>query len=94
MPKNLAKFNTNWYAGSTSTTFKCSLCQTNDLECQWKQNSKFTVSTSSSSSTSSPLLVLDINNNKNKALSFEDEILKAEILWALNVSQKGFSYCN
>ena len=48
MPKNLTKFNTSWLSrvdanndpvdvwlkkGSISTTFKCSLCQTNDLTC-------------------------------------------------------------
>jgi hypothetical protein len=48
MPKNLTKFNTNWFSrvdsnndpvkiwlksGSSSSTFKCSLCQTHDLDC-------------------------------------------------------------
>jgi len=140
MPKNLTKFNINWLSrvgvnndpvkiwlksGSTSSTFKCSLCQTNELDCgnqgwkaveqhmnndkhkqmlrQWKTNIKFTISTSSSSesvvpssSTSSSIVVLETNSNKNKPLSLEDQVIKAEILWSLNVAQKGFSYssCN
>jgi len=127
MPKNLTKFNPNWFSrvdpnndsvkiwlksGSTSTTFKCSLCQTTDLNCgnqgwkaveqhmnnskhqhllnQWKTNTKFTVSNQSTSSSS--IAILDINNNKNKDLSLEDQTIKAEIIWTLNVAQKGFSY--
>ncbi|CAF0764829.1 unnamed protein product [Adineta ricciae] len=141
MPKNLTKFNTSWFSrvdsdnnpvqiwlksGSTETTFRCSLCQTNDLNCgnqgwkaieqhmsnykhknilnQWKQNTKFTVlsslspssrpaNASNSSSMSVPVLE---KNHKDKLLSSEDQITKAEVLWSLNVAQKGFSYssCN
>jgi hypothetical protein len=141
MPKNITKFNLNWLSrvdanndpvkiwlktGSTSSTFKCSLCQTNELNCgnqgwkaveqhmsndkhkqilrQWKENVKFTVSSSSSSSESvvssssacSTIAVLETNNNKHKPLSLEDQVLKSEILWSLNIAQKGFSYnsCN
>ena len=112
--------------GSTSSTFKCSLCQTNELNCgnqgwkaiqqhmnnikhkqilrQWKENIKFTVSSSASSSesvatsssTCSTIAVLATNNNKQKPLSLEDQVTKSEILWSLNVAEKGFSYnsCN
>jgi hypothetical protein len=126
MPKNLTKFSTSWLSrvdanndpvnvwlkkGSISTTFKCSLCQTNDLTCgnqgwkaveqhmnnskhqhllnQWKTNTKFKI-TNQSASTSS-IATLDINN-KSKDLSLEDQTIKAEILWSLNIAQKGFSY--
>lgn len=136
MPKNLTQFNTSWLSrvdanndpvkiwlkmGSTSTTFKCSLCQTSDLSCgnqgwkaveqhmnihkhkqilsQWKNNMKFTVSTQSSSSSTNPstststsIPILERSNNKDKTLSLEDQITKAEILWSLNVAAKGFSY--
>jgi hypothetical protein len=138
MPKNQTKFNTSWLCqtdvnndsvkiwlkhGSTSTTFKCSLCKTTNLDCgnqgwkaieqhmnnnkhkkildQWKKNLKFTVSTqpSSSSSISSSTLsssnsipILKTNKNKNKPLSLKEQITKAEILWSLNVAQKGFIY--
>ncbi|CAF1507253.1 unnamed protein product [Rotaria sp. Silwood1] len=144
MPKNQTKFNLNWLsrldenkdpvkiwlkAGPSSSTFKCTLCQTNELDCgnqgwkaveqhmknvkhkqilhQWKENVKFVVSSSpsnsssssssfSSSSTSSSVAVLETNNNKHKILNFEDQVIKAEILWALNIAQRGFSYssCN
>lgn len=30
--------------------------------------------------------------NKNKSVSLEDQAIKSEILWSLNVAQKGFSY--
>ncbi|CAF4273778.1 unnamed protein product [Rotaria sp. Silwood2] len=140
MPRNLTKFNTDWLhrvdsnndsvntwlkKGSTSTAFKCSLCQTGDLSCgnqgwkaieqhmninkhkeilrQWKQNAKFRVtnqtrpdSADSSTSTSSGIPVLDTNTNKNKPLTLDDQVTKAEILWSLKVAHKGLSYnsCN
>ncbi|CAF0979657.1 unnamed protein product [Adineta steineri] len=137
MPKNLTKFNTGWLSrvdcnndpvkswlksGSKESTFKCSVCQTTDLDCgnqgwkaieqhmknskhiqkfnQWKKNTKFTVLSEPSSSrpanesTSNftSIAFLEKNNNKDKPLSLEDQITKAEILWSLNVAQKGFSY--
>ncbi|CAF1530611.1 unnamed protein product [Adineta ricciae] len=153
MPKNQTKFNINWLsrfddskipvkiwlkAGPSSSTFKCTLCQTNELDCgnqgwkaveqhmknvkhkqilqQWKENVKFVVSSPSSNSSSSAssfssscipssssslsstssIITLEMNNNKHKALNFEDQVIKAETLWALNIAQRGFSYnsCN
>lgn len=132
MPKNLTKFNHNWFSrvdenndpvktwlknGSTSTTFRCSLCQTDDLNCgnqgfkavqqhmnnskhkrlhdEWKSNAKFVVPTQSSSSfgtTSTVNSISTLEINKNKPLSIDDQTIKAEILWTLNVAQKGYSY--
>jgi hypothetical protein len=60
---------------------------------QWKSNAKFTVSTQSSSSsdeTSTINSIATLEINKNKPLSIEDQAIKAEILWSLNVVQKKF----
>ncbi|CAF4012810.1 unnamed protein product [Rotaria sordida] len=70
---------------------------------QWKQNAKFRVlnqarsdSADSSTSTSTGIPILDANTNKNKPLTLDDQVTKAEILWSLKVAQKGLSYnlCN
>ena len=65
---------------------------------QWKKNSKFSISNQkpngdvSSTANSLSIPTLEMNNNKKKPLSFEDQIVKAEILWALKIGQQGFSY--
>ncbi|CAF0854255.1 unnamed protein product [Adineta steineri] len=56
-----------------------------------KNNSKFIfpVSTATTNSTSANTIQLA---NQNKSLAFDDQITKAEILWALKSVQHGFSY--
>jgi len=57
-----------------------------------KNNSKFSVLISSSSSTSSTTTDIVQLTNHNKSLTFDDQVSKAEILWALKSVQHGFSY--
>ncbi|CAF1203448.1 unnamed protein product [Rotaria sp. Silwood1] len=64
-----------------------------------KQNAKFRVtnqtrsdSPDSSTFTLTSIPVLDTNTNKNKPLTLDGQVTKAEILWSLKVTQKGLSY--
>lgn len=57
-----------------------------------KDNSKFSVFVSSSSSTPSTTTDIVQLTNHNKSLTFDDQVSKAEILWALKSVQHGFSY--
>ncbi|CAF4497738.1 unnamed protein product, partial [Rotaria sp. Silwood2] len=66
---------------------------------QWKQNAKFRLtnqtrsdSPDSSTFTFTSIPVLDTNTNKNKPLTLDDQVTKAEILWSLKVAEKGLSY--
>ncbi len=52
-----------------------------------KNNSKFSFFVSSSSSTSSTTTDIVQLTNRNKSLTFDDQVSKAEILWALKSVQ-------
>ncbi len=64
-----------------------------------EKNSKFTTLTQTASnsgvspaSTCDSILVLETNSSKKKPLSLDGQITRAEILWSLNVAQKGYAY--
>ena len=128
MPDHKTKFNPSWLnksdtdgnslktwlkPGSSESTFICTLCRTDELDCGnkgWKaveqhmmkekhkrnvnalkKNARLHLSTSDSASSSCSQHTVRLIN-PIKPLSLEDQVTRAEILWALKSVQHGFSY--